>query len=94
MLARAVRLGVEVMPYARLYGAEDDTVYLQHLASEEPLIVEGIDTLIVAHGATSDTGLLEALEGGELPVIGIGDCMAPRTAEEAVLEGLRAGWAV
>lgn len=94
MLARAVRLGVEVMSYARLFGAEDDTVYLQHLASEEPIIVEGVDTLIVAHGATSDTSLLEALEGGDLSVIGIGDCMAPRTAEEAVLEGLRAGWEV
>ena len=94
MLARATRLGVEVIPYARLFGAEGDTVYLQHIASEEPVIVAGIDTLVVAHGAESDTGLLDALEVWDVPVTGIGDCMAPRTAEEAVLEGLKAGWSV
>lgn len=92
MLARAVRLGVEVIPYARLYGADDTTVYLQHLASEEPMLIEGIETLVLAQGQQSDTALLDSLGDSTVPVIGIGDCMAPRTAEEAVLEGLRAGW--
>jgi len=27
-------------------------------------------------------------------VIGIGDCLAPRTVEEAVLEGLQAAWSI
>lgn len=92
MLARAVRLGVEVIPYARLYGADDTTVYLQHLASQEPMLIEDVDTLILSQGQQSDTRLMDALADSAVPVIGIGDCMAPRTAEEAVLDGLRAGW--
>ncbi|QYX56267.1 FAD-dependent oxidoreductase [Roseovarius sp. SCSIO 43702] len=94
MLARVARLGVKVVPYARLYGADGDTVYLQHLASEEPMIFEGIDTLVTAHGQAASTALLDTLDGAAFEVTGIGDCMAPRTAEEAVLDGLRAGVAV
>jgi len=94
MLARATRLGVTVVPYARLYGADGDTVYLQHVASGEPMIFEGIDTLVAAHGQDASSGLLDALDGAPFDVTGIGDCLAPRTAEEAVLEGLRAGSSV
>jgi hypothetical protein len=32
--------------------------------------------------------MLEALESAGVPAIGIGDCLAPRTVEEAVLDGL------
>ena len=32
------RLGVEVLPYLRLYGADSDTVYFQHIASGEPRV--------------------------------------------------------
>ena len=45
-------------------------------------------------GHEPETTLEDALEGfaGEVHVIG--DCLAPRTAEEAVLEGLEADVAV
>ena len=88
------RLGVEVIPYARLYGADGDTVYLQHTTSGEPILCEGVDTLVTAQGHQSDTGLETDLAGwgGEVHIVG--DCLAPRTAEEAVLEGLRAGAAI
>jgi hypothetical protein len=88
------RLGVEVIPYARLYGADKDTVYLQHTASGEAILCEGVETLVTALGHQANTGLETDLADwvGEVHVIG--DCRAPRTAEEAVLEGLRAGVAV
>ncbi len=88
------RLGVEVIPYARLFGADGDTVYLQHTLSGEAILCEGAETLVMAHGHQSCTDLETALLGwgGEVHVIG--DCLAPRTAEEAVLEGLRAGSAI
>ena len=87
-------LGVEVLPYMRLHGADSDTVYLQHITSGEPVLCEGVDTLVTAHGHQADTGLEDALAdwGGEVHLIG--DCLAPRTVEEAVLEGLQAGVAV
>jgi len=77
--------------YARLVGVDPDTVYFQHTASDDPILLEKIDTLVLAMGHQSDTQLETALKSyaGELQVIG--DCLAPRTAEEAVYEGLKIG---
>jgi 2,4-dienoyl-CoA reductase-like NADH-dependent reductase (Old Yellow Enzyme family) len=88
------RLGVEVMPYLRLRGADGDTVYLQHTTSGDAVLCEGVDTLVAAHGHQANTGLEDELAGWGGEVHLVGDCLAPRTAEEAVLEGLRAGVAV
>jgi 2,4-dienoyl-CoA reductase-like NADH-dependent reductase (Old Yellow Enzyme family) len=94
MMARCHRLGVEIIPYAKLYGADADTVYLQHSASGEAMLVEGVDTLVLAQGGESEDRLLGDLEGYDGLVRPIGDCLAPRTAEEAVFDGLREAWAL
>ncbi len=88
------RLGVEIIPYARPFGVDGDTVYLQHTLSGEAILCEGADTLVAAYGHKSETGLEAALSDwdGEFHVIG--DCLAPRTAEEAILEGMRAAWTI
>ena len=88
------KLGVEVVPYARLYGADASTCYLQHTTNGEPIIVEAVDTIVTALGHRSVTDLAEALEDWPGEVIMAGDCLAPRTCEEAVLEGMRAGFAL
>ena len=87
-LAAIHRLGVAVVPMVRLYGVDDDTVYLQHTASGEAVVLEGIDGLVLAQGHESVTSLASELEGLEVDVHAVGDCVAPRTVEEAVLEGL------
>jgi len=87
------RLGLKVTPYARLFGCDENTVYLEHTASGEPIIVEGIDTLVLCHGHQPVDNLAAELEG-LVDYQLIGDCLAPRTAEEAIYEGLKAGWAV
>lgn len=91
MVARVHRLGVEIIPYARLYGADGSTVYLQHASSGEAMIHEGVDTLVLSQGHERSAGLLDELAAypGEIHVIG--DALTPRTAEEAVLEGLKIG---
>ena len=83
------KLGVEIIPYVRLFGADADSVYLQHTTSGEPVICENVETLVVSLGHESDTRLIGALDGYAGEVHAIGDCRAPRTAEEAVLEGLK-----
>lgn len=88
------RLGVEVRPYARLYGTAGDTVYLQHTTNGDPVEVAGIDTVVLALGHTPVDGLSDALHGMGIEVLMAGDCLAPRTAEEAVFDGLKAGVAV
>ncbi len=88
------RLGVEIIPYARLFGADGDGVYLQNTTSGEPMFCEGAKTLVIAHGHRSVTELESGLSDWRGEVHVIGDSLAPRTAEEAVLEGLVAGSAV
>ncbi|MFO0991569.1 MAG: FAD-dependent oxidoreductase [Hyphomicrobiales bacterium] len=85
------KLGVEVIPYARLFGADSSTVYMQHTASGEPIIIEEVDTLVLAQGHDSVSGLAADLDDWPGAVRVIGDAASPRTAEEAVLEGLRIG---
>jgi pyruvate/2-oxoglutarate dehydrogenase complex dihydrolipoamide dehydrogenase (E3) component len=85
------RLGVTVLPYMRLYGCDSDSVYLQHIASGEAVVLDSVDTLVLCTGHTPVTDLADALEGLDFDLRIIGDAAAPRTAEEAVYEGLRAG---
>ena len=78
---------------AVIAGADADTVYLRHSASGEAIICEGVDSLVLAQGHSPVTDLEEALADSGLPLWLAGDCLAPRSAEEAVFEGLEAGLA-
>ena len=83
------RLGVEIVNFARLFGFDGETAYFQHACSQEPIVFEGVHTVVASLGHQRVAALEDELAGwgGELHLIG--DCLAPRTAEEAVLEGLR-----
>lgn len=85
------KLGVEVVPYARLFGADSDSVFFQHATSGEPIVCAEVNTLVLSQGHERVADLEAELEdfAGELRVIG--DALTPRTAEEAVLEGLKVG---
>jgi hypothetical protein len=88
LLAAMSRQRITVLPLVRPYGVDGDTVYLQQVLTEEPVLVEGVAGLVLACGSSPAGELLETLESAGVPAIGIGDCLAPRTVEEAVLEGL------
>ena len=86
------RLGVEMVPFARLYGADSGTAFFQHTTSGEPIIFENVDTLVSCFAPQSSRELGEL--GGDhdhgqrgTQVYRIGDAVSPRTVEEAVLEG-------
>lgn len=87
-------LGVEIVPMMRLFGVDADTVYFQHVSNGEAVMAEQTDTLVLAQGHHSEDTLGRALADFDGEVTLIGDCLCPRTAEEAVLEGLKAGVAV
>ncbi len=88
------KLGVEVIPYARLYGVDGDSVYLQHATSAEPIILENVDTVVTALGHERVAELEDELDGVAAELHLVGDCATPRTAEEAVLDGLKIGTAL
>jgi 2,4-dienoyl-CoA reductase-like NADH-dependent reductase (Old Yellow Enzyme family) len=86
------RQKINVTPYARLYGCDGDTVYMQHTASEEPIVFDDIQTLVLCQGHLPVNELESELKPLVEKLIAVGDCLTPRTAEEAVYEGLQAAW--
>ena len=93
-IGRLHKLGVQIVPYVRLFGADADTVYLQHVMSEEPVLAENVDTLVLAYGHIGVIDLYDDLQGNIGELHALGDCLSPRSAEEAVLEGLKIGAAL
>ena len=92
--ARLFKLGVEVLPWMRLYGADGHTTYFLHTAAREPVVLEDVDTLVLACPNAPVDGLASEVRNLGIELHLIGDCLSPRTAEEAVYEGLKAGVAV
>lgn len=88
------RLQVEVRPYSRLYGTAGDTVFLQHTPSGEAVEVAGVDAVVLCLGHRPVDDLSGVVEEMGIELHMAGDCLAPRTAEEAVFEGLKAGCSV
>jgi len=93
-VGRVHKLGVEIVTYARLFGVDGDTVYLRHAASGEPILMEGVDTLVLSQGHERVATLETELAGWDGEVHIIGDALTPRTAEEAVLDALKVGVAI
>lgn len=89
LTATAQRLGIKLLSNARLYGYDNGTVYLQHNTSAEALELEGIDTIIACDGQIALDELGDAIEDLGMTLHRIGDCNTPRTAEEAMYEGLK-----
>ena len=84
-------LGVEVRPHLALAGFGDGVARFRHTLSAREVSLSGVDTLVLAEGPVSDTSLEEGLADYPGIIRFAGDCLSPRSAEEAVLEGLRAG---
>lgn len=92
LAAQLHRLQVSIIPYARLYGVDDRTVYLQHTASEEAMLCEDVDTVVLCQPLQPVDALRQQLAGLPLELHAIGDCLAPRTAEEAIYEATSLAW--
>ena len=88
------KLGVEIIPYTRLFGVDEDSVYFQHTLSEEPIVFENIDTVVLSLGHKSNCDLEQELKQSGINFSLAGDCLSPRSAEEAVFEGMKAGLAI
>jgi 2,4-dienoyl-CoA reductase-like NADH-dependent reductase (Old Yellow Enzyme family)/thioredoxin reductase len=83
------KLGIKVLTYMRLYGSDADSVYLQHQSSGEAVVIDKVDTLVLCTGHSPVDTLCDALADLDMEIHVIGDAAAPRTAEEAVYEGLK-----
>jgi hypothetical protein len=94
IIARLHRLGVEVHPWLRLYGGDGRTAYFIHTPSRQAVAMEEVDTIVLNTPNLQEDGLAAVLDDMAIPYHLVGDALSPRTAEEAVYEGMLAALAV
>ena len=88
------QLGVEMIPFARLFGIDDQHAYFQHTVNSDPMVLDDVDTVVTVSPNQRVECLATELSHTGQEIHLIGDCLSPRTAEEAVLDGLRIGAAI
>ena len=88
-LGRLYTLGVEMVTHARLFGSDGESVYFQNTLTDEAIVFDAIDTLVLSLGQQAQSGLEDELRQQGMDAITIGDCVVPRTAEEAIFEGMQ-----
>jgi len=89
-IARLFKLQVKMLPFMRLYGVDGSSAYFIHTAAQESVIIENVDTIVTVYPGVPETSLATVARPLCASVQLIGDAMSPRTAEEAVYEGLTA----
>jgi hypothetical protein len=86
-LQRLYRAGVHVLQHHALAGAADGHVELENVFARELRLHLPADLLVLAQGRIPDDALAAQLVEAGLRVEEAGDCLSPRSLEEAVLEG-------
>ena len=86
--------GIKVMPLRSVRAVEGRTLILEDRSTGETERLEGIDGIVAALGGVAEDGLYHALRERVPELRMVGDCVAPRTALEAIYEGHEAGRAI
>jgi len=92
-------LNVEITCYARFFGAQGRTAFFQHTINGEAIICEDVDAIVSCYPPQSNNDCdwmsdLITPDNPSFQIKKIGDALAPRTVEEAVLEGVKAAWSI
>lgn len=91
---QARRLGITCTPNHSVLSIQDGVVTALHNYSGQMVTFPKVDTVVLAIHRKANDGLYEALHGTGFDVHRAGDCVAPRRAHAAILEGEIAGRAV
>ncbi|WP_158094992.1 oxidoreductase [Gottfriedia luciferensis] len=87
-LKKLYQLKVDVRPHFDFGGIHNNQVKLRNLFTHESELINEWDTIVLATGRVPNYELYEKVKGMAPVVKQIGDCLAPRTIEEATYEGL------
>jgi 2,4-dienoyl-CoA reductase-like NADH-dependent reductase (Old Yellow Enzyme family) len=85
--ARLYRAGVRLEHHLELAGAEDGHVRFRNLFAPDLETRLAADLLVLALGRVPEHGLADRLAAQGLEAHEAGDCLSPRSIEEAILEG-------
>jgi 2,4-dienoyl-CoA reductase-like NADH-dependent reductase (Old Yellow Enzyme family)/thioredoxin reductase len=92
--ARLYRAGVRLEHHLELAEAEDSHVRFRNLFAPDLETRIAADLLVLALGRVPEHGLAQRLEARGLEAHEAGDCLSPRSIEEAILEGTLAAQAI
>jgi hypothetical protein len=91
---RLLQKGVRFFPDRVVLEIQNNVVMAADRFSEEVSSTQGYDTLIPVMGNIPDDSLYKQLKG-RVPIIHrVGDCVAPRMIDMAILEGNRAALSI
>ena len=76
----------DVIVYHALKEFTRDTVIIENTYSHKTTVLEGLDTVIIADNSASDNSLYRKVAAKRPGVFSTGDCVAPRTIEQVILE--------
>ena len=89
-LQRLYRAGVTILHHHELRGTGDDGIVLANTFAPEREVRATADLLVLALGRVPNDELAADLRDAGYLVEEAGDCLGPRSLEEAVLEGVLA----
>ena len=91
---QARRLGITCTPNHSVLSIQDGVVTALHNYSGQMVSFPKVDTVVLAIHRKADHDLYRALNGSVPDLHRVGDCVAPRRAHAAIIEGERAGRAI
>ncbi len=86
--------GIRITPSWLVTAIDRTTVHGVDRFSGEHLTIEEVDSVILAMGNEASDELYRDLKGRVSELYAIGDCLAPRRIDDAVLDGERGGWMI
>jgi len=70
---------------------ESDTVKGRDLYTNKPILFHDYDTIVLDMGNVAEDHLYKQLKGRVQALYRVGDCVAPRGIDTAIMEGRKAG---
>ncbi|OIK15432.1 hypothetical protein BIV60_09780 [Bacillus sp. MUM 116] len=87
-LKKLYQLNIKMIPHYDLGEIKENEVVIRNLFSYEKESIKNVDSIILSLGRVPNVELYEQIKYSAPEVWQIGDCLAPRTLEEATFEGL------
>lgn len=88
---RLLQKGVNFRADITVSEIRDMKVYAKNLYSNEQMVLQGFDTIVIAAGNHAEDDLYKSLKGKIKALYRAGDCVSPRGVDMAILEGRKTG---
>ena len=88
---RLLQKGVTFTTDTVIDEIEGNSVKARNIYTNEPILFQGYDTIVLDMGDDAEDGLYRKLKGKVNELYRAGDCVAPRGIDMAILEGRRSG---